>query len=135
MFDILDMGASGLTAKRIRMDTIAGNIANAKTTHNEFGEAIPYRRRFVVFAPGQAGDPSKPGVHVQEIGLDKSPFQTRYEPGHRDADPVTGMVKYPNVDPIIEHVNGLEASRAYEANITMMEVTKAMMNSTLRLIA
>ena len=134
MFDVLDMGASGLQAQRTRMDTIAGNILNANTTRNERGEKVPYKRRFVVFAPGQAQDSSKPGVHVQEIGLDPSPPLKKYEPGHPDAD-ADGYVKYPNIDTAIEYVNAMEASRAYEANVTMMEVSKSMINASLRLIA
>src|SRR5271163_3829277 len=116
MFEALDMGASGLQAQRIRMDTIAGNILHANTTHNERGEKVPYQRRFVIFAAGQAGDPSKPGIHVQQIGLDKSPPLRKSEPGNPDADE-KGFVSYPNIDPAIEYVNALEASRAYEANV------------------
>jgi flagellar basal-body rod protein FlgC len=134
MFDVLDMGASGLQAQRTRMDTIAGNIVNANTTRNAQGQPIPYRRRFVLFAPGQAGSPDKPGVRVQEIKLDQSPFQKRHEPGHPDAD-ADGYVKYPNIDLAMEYVNALEASRAYEANVTMMEVSKQMLSASLRLIA
>ena len=134
MFDVLDMGASGLQAQRTRMDTIAGNIVNANTTRNAQGQPVPYRRRFVVFAPGQPGSPEAPGVRVQDIKLDESPFQKRFEPGHPDADG-EGYVKYPNIDLAMEYVNALEASRAYEANVTMMEVSKAMLNASLRLIA
>jgi flagellar basal-body rod protein FlgC len=134
MFDMLDMGASGLTAQRTRMDTIASNIANIHVTRNAAGEAIPYRRRFVMFAPGQAADPSKPGVHVQDIKVDEAPFARRYNPGHPDADK-EGYVLYPNIDLATEHVNALEASRAYDANITMIETAKAMFNASLRLIA
>ena len=134
MFDVLDMGASGLQAQRTRMDTIAANIANANTTRNAHGQPIPYRRRFVLFAPGQPGASALPGVRVQEIKLDQSPFQKRYEPGHPDAD-ADGYVKYPNIDLAMEYVNALEASRAYEANVTMMEVSKQMLNASLRLIA
>jgi flagellar basal-body rod protein FlgC len=138
MFDILDMGASGLLAQRTRMDTIAGNILNANTTRDAAGRAIPYRRRFAVFAPGMPDDPARGGVRVQKIRTDPSPFQKRYDPGHPDAikqGPDAGYVLYPNVDLSIEYVNALEASRAYEANVTMMEVTKAMLNASLRLIA
>lgn len=134
MFDSLDIGASALQAQRTRMDAIAGNVANVNTTRNEKGELIPYRRRITTFAAGQAGNPAKPGVRVSEITLDPSPFQERYEPWNKDAGP-NGYVKYPNIDLAIEYVNMLEASRAYEANITMMETSKAMINSTLRLIA
>jgi flagellar basal-body rod protein FlgC len=133
MFEALDMGASGLMAQRTRLDTIAANIANANTTHNAAGEAVPYRRRFVVFSPGQPGNPAKPGVRVADVKADPAPFPKRFEPGHPDADG-DGYVRYPNIDLSIEYVNALEASRAYEANVSMMEVSKAMINATLRLI-
>ncbi|HEX8325342.1 MAG TPA: flagellar basal body rod protein FlgC [Tepidisphaeraceae bacterium] len=132
MFDVLNMGAGGLRAQRTRMDTIANNVLNINTTHNENGEKIPFRRRLVTF---QAGSPEGgPGVHVKEIKQDPSPFNVRYEPGHPDAD-ANGNVLYPNVDLSIETVNMMEASRAYEANISMMETAKQMFNSALRLIA
>lgn len=134
MLDALDIPASALVAQRTRMDTIAANVANMDVTRNQTGQKIPYRRRFVVFAPGRADDPSRPGVHVKAIELDPSPFRRVYDPGHADADK-DGYVSYPNVDLAIEQVNMLEASRAYEANITMMETLKAMINSTLRLLA
>jgi flagellar basal-body rod protein FlgC len=127
------MGASALTAQRVRMDTIAGNIANMNTLRDSNGKPNPYRRRFVVFAPGQADDASKPGVHVKSVQLDQSPFPKRYDPGNPDADK-QGYVSYPNVDLSIEFVNALEASRAYEANVTMMDTAKSMFNSSLRLL-
>jgi flagellar basal-body rod protein FlgC len=134
MFEILDMGASGLTAQRARMDTIAGNVANINTTLDSEGKPNPYRRRFVLFSPGQADNPKAPGVHVKSIQQDPSPFPKRYEPGNPAADK-SGYVSYPNVDLSVEFVNALEASRAYEANVTMMDTAKSMFNSTLRLLA
>ncbi len=88
-----------------------------------------------MFAPGQAQDAAKAGVHVQKIEMDKTAFRKQYDPSHPDADPKTGYVLYPNIDLSIEYVNALEASRAYEANVTMMETAKAMLNASLRLIA
>jgi flagellar basal-body rod protein FlgC len=134
MFDILDMGASALTAQRTRMDTVAGNIANINTLRDASGKSNPYRRRFVLFAPGQAENSSKPGVHVKSIQTDPSPFPKRYDPGNPDADK-DGYVSYPNIDLSVEFVNALEASRAYEANVTMMDTAKSMFNSSLRLLA
>jgi flagellar basal-body rod protein FlgC len=134
MFDVLDMGASALTAQRVRMDTIAGNIANINTLRDANGKPNPYRRRFVVFAPGQADDSTKPGVHVKEVRVDQSPLPKRFDPGNPDADK-DGYVTYPNVDLAIEFVNALEASRAYEANVTMMDTEKSMFNSSLRILA
>lgn len=134
MFDILAMGSTGLRAQRARMDTIASNVLNINTTRNEKGEKIPFRRRMVIFQAGADETGTKPGVHVKEIRLDPSPFQIRHEPGHPDAD-ADGNVKYPNIDLATETINMMEASRAYEATISMMETAKAMYNASLRLIA
>jgi len=129
MFDSLDIGASGLTAQRTRMDLIAENMANVNSTHDAQDRPNPYRRRFAVIAQGQSGDPAKPGVHVKEIRQDASPFIPKWDANRNE------YVMYPNVDPTVEFVNSIEASRAYEANVTMMEVSKAMINASLRLLA
>jgi flagellar basal-body rod protein FlgC len=134
MFEIFDTGASGLQAQRIRMDTIAQNTANVNTTHGPNGEKTPFRRRLVQFAAGQAGDTSKAGVHVESIDEDPSPFLQKYEPGNKDADK-DGYVAYPNIDTTVEMVNMMDATRAYEANVTSMETAKSMLSSTLRLLA
>jgi flagellar basal-body rod protein FlgC len=134
MFDTLDIGASGLAAQRIRMDTIAGNVANMNATRSQNGGTEPYRRRFVVFAPSREAGTAAPGVRVDSVQLDRSAFQKRYEPGHPDAGE-DGYVEYPNVDMTIEMVNMMDASRAYESNITLMETTKQMLNASLRLLA
>ena len=134
MFDSLDISASALLAQRTRMDTIAGNIANMNTTRNARGEPVPYRRRFAVFATGRPDAPGKAGVAVAKIEIDRGPFRKEYQPSHPDRDK-DGYVSYPNIDLAVEYVNALEASRAYEANVTAMEVSKAMLNASLRLLA
>lgn len=133
MFDTLDISSSALTAQRIRMDTIAGNVAGLSAGPGNKAHP-PYQRRFVVMSPGQAEDSSKPGVHVESVQASKEPFRVVHDPSHpmHDAD---GNVLYPNIDLMIEVTNMLEASRAYEANVTAMEVTKAMMNASLRILA
>ena len=135
MFSTMQMATGGLRAQRTRMDVIAGNVANIHTTRNAAGELSPYRRRVAVLQAGDAGDPTKGGVHVSGISLDQSPFNQRFDPGNPDADPTTGIVQMPNVDLAVEQVNMLEASRAYEANVTLMQTSKAMFNSALRLLA
>lgn len=140
MFGNLDISTSALTAQRTRMNVISANIANMHTTHGPDGSVEPFRRRIAVFAPGSPGGPgggdgdTDHGVHVQEIMLDSAPFRRVHEPGHPDADK-DGYVMYPNIDPAIEMMNMLEASRAYEANITAAEASKSMMNAALRLLA
>jgi flagellar basal-body rod protein FlgC len=135
-FGALDIGASALSAQRLRMDTISQNIANANTTRTEDG--TPYRRRIVVFQEQSNGipfsqylsDSSKQqylgkGVKVSQIAEDPSPFRKVYDPGHPDAD-ADGYVEMPNIDVVTEMVNMISATRAYEANVTSINTTKSM---------
>lgn len=135
-FGALDIGASALTAQRLRMDTISQNIANTNTTRTKDG--TPYRRRLVVFQERSQGTPfseylsasSKEryvgkGVKVSAIVEDSSPFKRVYDPGHPDADQ-DGYVEMPNVDTVTEMVNMISATRAYEANVTSINTTKGM---------
>jgi flagellar basal-body rod protein FlgC len=134
MFEVLDIGASGLTAQRIRMDTLSSNMANINTRYSKDGQKVPYRRKIVEFQEGLAGDSSKPGVHVKDIKEDQTPFQVKHDPGNPDADK-DGNVLYPAMDLTMEYVNALEASRSYEANVTMMDTAKSMISSSLRILA
>ncbi len=132
MLESLDVSVSALVAQRTRIDTVAGNIANAFTTRDAEGRPEPYRRRFAIFAEGDGR--GRPGVHVASIEQDRAPPRLVYRPGHPDAS-AEGYVKYPNVELGTEMVNALEAARAYEANITALQVTKSMLSSALRLLA
>lgn len=135
-FNSLDIGASALSAQRLRMDLISQNIANANTTRTENG--MPYRRRTVIF---EEKTPSAPfsdylsesgkdkvmgkGVRAAKIVEDASPFKRIYDPGHPDADR-EGYVQMPNVDVITEMVNMISATRAYEANVTSINTSKSL---------
>lgn len=140
MLRTLDVSASALEAERVRMNVIAHNLANANTTRatrRADGSFEPYRRRLVTFAarPMERGrDRLHVGVRATSIIEDLGPFRMEWDPSHPDAD-ADGNVFLPNVDPIVEQVDMLEASRAYEANITAMEVTKSLMAQTGRIIA
>jgi flagellar basal-body rod protein FlgC len=136
MFHSLDISASALLAQRQRLNVIAGNIANANTTRDANGQPKPFEKRFVTFSADHPLHDSQGGVGVQ-FQVEKeafAPARRVYQPGHPDAD-AEGYVNYPNIDLTQEFVNALEASRAYEANIATMEMTKEMVNSTLRIIA
>ncbi len=138
MFSILDISASGLYAQRVRMDAIADNVANMFTTRDA-GRSGPYRRKDVVFRVGAPQSSLRAeGVHVAGVTEDPGPFRKEFNPQHPDAireGPEAGYVLLPNVDPMIETVNMIDASRAYEANITVMEVTKGLFAAALRLLA
>jgi len=136
MFGSLDISTSALVAQRIRMDTIAGNIANSEATRRADGRPGPYKRRFVVFETGDGR--GGPGVHVSRIEEDPSAGERFYQPDHPDAiksGPRAGYVECPNVDPVTEMANAMLASRAYEANITAMDATKSMLAASLRILA
>lgn len=139
MFGALDISASALTAYRTKLDVIAGNIAMKDVTRDEFGNSSPYRRRVALLSPGQSGSGSgKPGVHVDSIQEDSSPFGLQYDPGHIDAikqGEFKGYVRTSNVDYHTEMVNAMMAARAYEANVTVMEMSKRMGATALTLVA
>lgn len=136
MNGVLDISTSAIVALRTRVEVIAGNIANKDVTRDASGNPVPYRRRVALFAPG-APD-GGPGVRVTAIVEDPAPFAMRWAPHHPDAIKVgkdKGYVRMPNVDYHTEMVNALDAMRAYEANVTVMEAAKSMAATTLRLIA
>ena len=135
MFGALDISTSGLVAQRTRLNVISQNLANQHTVFDAEGNYAPYRRRIPVFAPGDPQTGSSEGVHVREVLLDDAPFRKQFVgEGHPLADE-QGYMNLPNVEPTMEMINALEASRAYEANITAAEVTKTMLNSAIQLIA
>ncbi|MBA4070793.1 MAG: flagellar basal body rod protein FlgC [Gemmatimonas sp.] len=121
LFKTLGIAASGLTAQRLRMDTIALNLANAETTRTEAGG--PYRRRVVEM---EAGDAPGSGVQVTGIAEDPSEGPVVYEPGHPDAN-ADGYVRYPNVRITDEMMDLMDARHLFEANVTVFQAAKAML--------
>jgi flagellar basal-body rod protein FlgC len=120
------ISGSALTAQRLRMDVVAGNIANADTTRVN-GQRQPYQRQQVVFQPlaptnGSSGE----GLQVAAVTTDQSAPRQVYDPTNADADPNTGLVAYPNIDTTTEMTDMLSASRAYEANVTVLDSLKQM---------
>ncbi len=140
MFPALDISTSALAAQRIRMDAISGNMANVSTTRNERGEPVPYQPRFVVFATDNSIPNAEGAVGVKVQSVETSQVEPRYkfQPGHPDAikqGPKQGYVAYPDIDITTEMVDALEASRAYEANVGVVEMTKNMIQQSLRIVA
>jgi len=148
LFQGMDTSASALTANRLRLDTIAANIANANTTRATFvnGAWQPYKRKMVELSPvnGQSFDnllqaaigtvtgQTEQGVRVTAICEDNTPFKRMYDPTHPDAD-AEGYVLLPNVDVMKEMVDMISASRSYEANVTVLNAAKSMMMKALEI--
>ena len=126
---------AALTAERIRLDTIAQNIANANTTRGLDGKV--YQRQQVVFEAvldraraGAEAEPQLSGPHVSKIVKDTRPTRSVYEPGHPDANP-DGMVEFPNVSIHEEMADMISSSRAFDANLAVMKTSKQMTMQTL----
>ncbi len=140
MFSAFDISTSALVAQRTRLNAISGNIANMSTTRNEAGEVTPYQPRYVIFRADEdlATSEGAVGVKVESVQIEDVEPLWKYQPGHPDAiaeGERKGYVAYPNVNIINEFVDATEATRAYEANIGVIEITKNLGQQTLRILA
>ncbi|EAI3053960.1 flagellar basal body rod protein FlgC [Campylobacter coli] len=155
-----DISGYGLSAQRFRMNVISSNIANANTTRT--AEGGPYRRREVIFKAtdfdkllneqinkdnnflkyeNPLNDPSSPeeakpaiqSVVVDKVVRDDKDFRMKYDPSHPDAN-AQGYVAYPNVNPVIEMADLIEATRAYQANISAFTSAKTIAQSAIDLL-
>jgi flagellar basal-body rod protein FlgC len=124
------IATSALRAQQARMRIIAENLANANSTARTPGGS-PYRRQVPVFAPAEVAGAT--GVSMARVEADPSAFKSTYEPGNPGAD-AKGYVLEPNVDPLIEALDMKEAQRAYEANLNVIETSRAMDARTLDLL-
>lgn len=153
-----DIAGYGLSAQRFRTNIISSNIANANTTRTT--EGGPYRRQAVVFrafdfnkilnqkiseqnsfVPSENALENRPkfanpavmSVLVDKIVRDESEFVMKYEPGHPDAN-AEGFVAYPNVNPVVEMADLIEATRAYQANVAAFQSAKNMANTAISML-
>jgi flagellar basal-body rod protein FlgC len=124
------IAASALRAQQARMRIIAENLANVDSTASTAG-GDPYRRQVPVFHASPVAGAI--GVTMARVDPDHAAFKTAYQPGNPAAD-AKGYVKEPNVDPLIEALDMREAQRAYEANLSIIETSRAMDSRTLDLL-
>ncbi|MBV8245766.1 MAG: flagellar basal body rod protein FlgC [Candidatus Eremiobacteraeota bacterium] len=141
----IEVSASGLSAERLAMDVIANNIANVNSTHGGPGGGA-FKRQLVVFAQkpdtpenqSDSLDGTDPGygqAGVQALGIesDPSPDKLVFDPSNPDAD-ARGYVHMPNVEVVKEMVDMMAASRAYEANVTAIQESRAMGSAVVGLL-
>ncbi len=148
LFTSINIAATGMSAERLRSDVISNNIANASTTRTQEGGA--FKKSTVVLTPVSDSNPqwNSPfvpssldngpgkGVKVLEIAKDTSEGRLVYDPDHPDAiksGPNKGYVEYPNVNIVNEMVDLISASRAYEANATVIDGAKDMFSAALEI--
>lgn len=130
MFNSLRISASGLSAERLRMDTITSNMVNATTTRGAEGK--PYVRKIAVFQESLDAEKGLNGVKAIGIVEDKSPLRTVYDPAHPDANE-EGIVTMPNVNVLNEMADMIAASRSYEANVDTLNASKSMFMKSLEI--
>ncbi|AJC91062.1 flagellar basal body rod protein FlgC [Campylobacter subantarcticus] len=155
-----DISGYGLSAQRFRMNVISSNIANANTTRT--AEGGPYRRREVIFKAtdfnellnkqitkdnnfleyeNPLNDPASPkdakpaimSVVVDKVVRDDKDFRMKFDPSHPDANE-QGYVAFPNINPVIEMADLIEATRAYQANVSAFTSTKTIAQSAIDLL-
>jgi flagellar basal-body rod protein FlgC len=134
----IEVGASGLTAQRKRLEVHVSNLVNANTIQTSGVE--PYRRKDVVFAAsspgasfGSAFDDAVQGVEISKVVTDFSDPKKVPDPNNPNADK-DGNVYYPNVNAMEEMVNVLSATRSYEANLQAVNMAKEMQQKTLEIL-
>lgn len=146
MFTSINIAATGMSVERLRTDVISNNIANASTTRTPEGgkfqrstvilesrDGLQYRG---VYTPEQYDNGAGSGVRVSAIQVDTSEGRLVYDPTHPDAiksGPHAGYVEYPNVNIVNEMVDLISASRAYEANATVIDGAKDMFSAAMNI--
>lgn len=136
------VSSSGMAAQRTRLNTISSNIAHVNTTRTPEGgpyrkkevvlEALPDVKNFGDILSARSPQSEVQKVMVTDIKSDMSAPLLKYEPNHPDADE-NGNVAYPNVNLMEEMVNMIQATRAYEANVSAMQSAKDMVLSSLEI--
>ena len=141
--DILNtfkVSASALKANTIRLNTISSNLANVETTSTP--EGGPYKRKSVYFQSDPLNFKEQlqnnlksavQGVKVSTILEDNDPPKLIYNPSHPDAKE-DGYVEMPNISVLEETVDMMSATRAYQANVTVIKTTKRMALKALEII-
>ena len=140
MISALDISTSALVAQRTRMNAISSNLANMSTTRNENGELQPYQARYVTFQTDDdlVTSDGASGVKVASVKTENIEPLYKFQPNHPHAiqeGKWKGYVAYPNVNMTAEFVDALEATRSYEANVGVIEISKNMAQQTLRILA
>jgi flagellar basal-body rod protein FlgC len=148
-FDGYNVSTSGMSAQRTRINVVSANIANAKTTHTL--EGGPYKKQQVVFEDillaknkktnandiettnNKNSDISLRGVGVKSVLQSDAKPVMRYEPAHPDANE-KGYVAYPDINPVVEMVDLIEAMRSYEANVASYTAHKNIDSKTLEIL-
>ena len=132
LMDTLSISAAGMKVQSQRLKVVSQNIANAESTGSNPNEE-PYRRKTISFQNKLDRATDVELVRTRRIGTSQTPFPLRYDPSHPAANG-EGYVRMPNVNTMIERMDMREARRGYEANLNVVESSRAMMGQTLNVL-
>lgn len=130
MLSTFDIGTTGLIAQSVRLNLVASNLANAETVVSADGQ--PYRARQAVFQVAKPAASAGVGVSVSRIVESDAPARLEYRPNHPLANE-SGYVAMPNVNVAEQTVDMISASRAYQTNIEVMNISRQLLLKTLDL--
>ena len=128
---IVGIANSALSAQSQRLTLIAQNLANVDSINSPDGG--PYQRRIPVFEPAQVGESNGVGVKLAEVVTDQTPPRVVFDPSSPFADE-NGTVKEPSVNPVYEMVDMMQASRSYQANLSVVQTANTAALKTLDLL-
>lgn len=128
----LNISSAGMDAQATRLRVVAENLANQETTGSAPGIA-PYQRQTVTFQNKHDSSLGIETVSVKQVGRDTTAFPKRFDPANPAADP-QGYVQTPNVDSFVELMDMRDAQRTYEANLSVLQVTRGMLSRTIAML-
>lgn len=136
LMDSFNIGESGLDTHSKRLETHARNIANIDTPFYVrkipslvAGDSISFagllnNMKETAFSTGVI--PHDSGrVYYNGYILDPTPGEYQYAPDHPEADE-NGFIIRSNVNPMVDMADSVLSSRAYEASLAVVSITKAM---------
>ncbi len=136
LMNSMDLGAKSLNVHGKRLDIHAKNIANIDTPNYVRKIPILQATEDISFSNvlGMMKDETfksgeipfiEGGVAMTGVVEDPTLGDKIYKPGHPDADE-NGYIRASNVNPMVDMADAMVAQRAYEANLAVITITKAM---------
>ncbi len=129
------ISAAGMSLEKTRVEVAALNLANANTTQAADGGIFKPMRVVAEAAAGAqafgqlvaSGRSQQLTFALPKVSVESVQVEPRmvHEPGHPLAN-AGGFVAYANVDPTVEMMTFMQATRAYEANVAAMNTARSL---------
>lgn len=128
----IKLSTAGMRVQGLRLRVISENVANSDSLPDGPND-MPYRRKVVSFKNIMDRQLDGKRITVDKVEYDKGDFDKKFDPQHPAADK-DGYVLVPNVNPLVEMMDMREAERSYEANLSVIQVSKGMLTRTIDML-